>query len=366
MSETKQLASPPKQDTQSAPPVVAIIALVISIAAAGFFFYQTNQLMLANASLEKHLSLLTEQTQSQQQNNADQKAQLSNTQQALTAMEGHLAFMQQTLNQIPGARLDDWKLAEVEYLLRLGNQRVTLQKEAQGALALFDAANQILASLDDPALIVVREKIAEEMLKLGNTTEIDQQGIYSQIQALKNLIHNSIQPPETYTTAQLSVVDSAASDAQLSLMDQVLALVTVRKREDAFDAPLAAEQYQLLEHSLNLMLEQAQWALLKGDQSLYENSLKNASSWIEKKLRHQQAIQFLTDIKKLSALTVSTAMPDVSGSLRILRQILQDRTYQPSPINVEEAEQEQTPLNSAQEAEAKNAEASKPVMQEQA
>ena len=114
------------------------------------------------------------------------------------------------------------------------------------------------------------------------------------------------------------------------------------------------------------MLEQAQWALLKGDQSLYESSLKNASSWIEKKLRHQQAIQFLTDIQKLSTLSVSTAMPDVSGSLRTLRQILQDRTYQPSPINVEEAEQEQTPSNSAQETEAKNAEASKPVKQEQA
>ena len=337
MSDTKKVTSPSAKtastESKQGPSVIAIIALVIAIASSGVLFFLYNQLQLANAGLEKHLSLLTEQNQQQLQANAQQAQTIKNTQSALTTMEGHLAFMQQTLNQIPGARLDDWKLAEVEYLLRLGNQRVTLQKEAQGALALFDAANQILASLDDPSLLVVREKIAEEMLKLGNTTEIDQQGIYSQIQALKNLIHDSIQPPETHVTKTVSVVEE---DAQPSLTEQFMALVTVRKREDAFDAPLTAEQYQLLEHSLTLMLEQAQWALLKGDQTLYENSLSNAATWIDKKLRHQQATQFLSDIKTLSTLTVATAMPDVSGSLRALRQILQDRTYQPSDIKVEE------------------------------
>jgi uroporphyrin-3 C-methyltransferase len=104
----------------------------------------------------------------------------------------------------------------------------------------------------------------------------------------------------------------------------------VRTRDQAFDAPLATEQYQLLEHSLTLMLEQAQWAVLKGDQKLYQASLGNAQNWIKNTLRHQQANIMLGQITLLASQTISATLPDVSQSLRLLRQVMENRTYAPS------------------------------------
>ena len=324
----------------------AVIALVF-VLAVGFFQYRVETLIKQNSALESHIQLLDRdfkaQTKDQLTKSAEQGLQLKQ----LASMDKQLGSMQQTINQIPGAKMDDWKLAEVEYLLRLGNQRVNLQQELSAAWALFDASNQILASLDDPGLLIVREKIAEEMLLLGQDKKIDRQGIYTQIQALKASIHQDIQPPTSFTNQALNNVDTqsnAVNEGSISLMAQLKSLVSLKKSDTPFDAPLNTQQYQLLEHSLRLMLEQAQWALLKADQTLYEASLTNANQWIDSKLRHHKAASLSESIKQLRAQNIQINIPDVSQSLRLLRQLLSDRTHRPSDINTEKNEAVTQPI----------------------
>lgn len=344
ISQDKPSAANTRQPKNLRRWLMPLVLALVAVAVVVFFQFRVEQLIIEQAALKQHLSILNQQSTGQTQQSTRQQVQMENTQQALTSMQGQLAFMQQTLNQIPGARLDDWKLAEVEYLLRLANQRVYLQQELAGASALLDAANQILAALDDPSLLVVREKIAQEMLAIGQANQLDRQGIYSQIQALKAVIHDAVLPPTEFTqTSKNEIVVSSEENAIAPTLwqrigNQLSQFISVRYRDDAFEAPLKTEQYQLLEHSLMLMLEQAQWALLKGEQTLFNASLGNAANWIENKLRHQQALQLLAQITQLQSINIAPITPDVSQSLRLLRQILQDRTYRPS----ETAEPEQT------------------------
>lgn len=320
-----------------------ILVAVLIIAALVFAQYRIEILLRNQSALEQQLQSVTQQSQQQAIESGKQLSQYEQSQKALTEMQGQLAFMQHTLNQIPGARLDDWKLAETEYLLRLANQRVYLQNEFKGAHGLFDAANQVLASLDDPALLVVREQIAKEMLLLGQHSQLDRQGIYSELQALKALIHDSIQPPNEFTATEDATTTStdATSEQAMGLWQQLLSLVSIRHRDEAFSAPLSASQYQLLEHNLNLMLEQAQWALLKADNSTYQNSLISAQEWISKNIRHSNANVVLEKITALSKINVEQTAPKVSESLRLLRQLLQERTYAPSSIKTDEENTEE-------------------------
>ncbi|MFY0639678.1 MAG: uroporphyrinogen-III C-methyltransferase [Bermanella sp.] len=315
-----------------------ILMAVLIIAALVFAQYRIEILLRNQSALEQQLQSVTQQSQQQAIESGKQLTQYEQSQKALTEMQGQLAFMQHTLNQIPGARLDDWKLAETEYLLRLANQRVYLQNELKGAHGLFDAANQVLASLDDPALLVIREQIAKEMLLLGQHSQLDRQGIYSELQALKALIHDSIQPPNEFTAnADVTPTSTGATSEQtMGLWQQLLSLVSIRHRDEAFSAPLSDNQYQLLEHNLNLMLEQAQWALLKADNSTYQSSLISAQEWISKNIRHSNANVVLEKITALSKINVEQTAPQVSESLRLLRQLLQERTYAPSAIKTEE------------------------------
>lgn len=314
---------------------VITLGFVLSV---GFFQYRVETLIKQNSALENHIQLLDSDFKAQSKDQITKSAEQGLQLKQLASMDNQLAAMQQTINQIPGAKMDDWKLAEVEYLLRLGNQRVNLQHELTGAWALFDASNQILASLDDPGLLRVREKIAEEMLLLGQDKKVDRQGIYTQIQAIKANIHQDILPPTDYAKASAL----KAEKVEAGLMAQLKSLVSLKRSDTPFDAPLNVQQYQLLEHSLRLMLEQAQWALLKADQTLYEASLNNATTWIDSKLRHHKAAALSEAINQLKNHSIQLDIPDVSQSLRILRQLLSDRIHKPSPI----VPSEDTPVDS--------------------
>lgn len=317
---------------------LAISALVIAIASTAFFQFRVEVLSRDNAALNQHLSLLSDQYQAQLQQGAKQEQVLGEYEKHLTAMQGHVNFMSRTLDQIPGAKVDDWKLAEVEYLLRLANQRIILQQELAGAHALLDSANQILAQLDDPSLLNIRQQLAKEMRLLGSFTQLDRQGVYMEIQALKAAIPNALEAPKNFAKDVTANSESNTAEpeenksAWATIQHQFLSLVRIRHNEQTFNDSLTDSQFQLLEHSLILMLEQAQWALLKADNALYNASLKNAAVWIEKNLRHSQADSVLSDIKKLAKQDISQHMPDISKSLNLLRQALQNRTYEPSPI----------------------------------
>jgi len=298
--------------------ILLFIMLVVSV---GFFQYRLEELIKKNSALTEHVNILSNQTQKQLKNSTLQE-------QTLAGLRVQVLNMSQVVDQIPGAKLNDWKLAEVEYLLRLANQRVQLQHELLAAKALFNAADKILHELDDPALISVRQQIAHEMLLLGQSNKFDRQGAYNQIQAIKVAVHKNIQPPEDYKQATQAPVLKQDD----SLLGQLKSLVTIRYRDEAFDAPLNAEQYLLLEHSLTLMLEQAQWALLKADQSLFDSSLKNATQWIDTRLRHSGATDMLDEINKIALFNVSLSIPNVSQSLLLLRQVIENRTYQPTAL----------------------------------
>ncbi|MEY8205833.1 MAG: uroporphyrinogen-III C-methyltransferase [Bermanella sp.] len=321
---TQAASAPVRAGNNKAIYLVATLFTLLLLAAVVFFQYRMEALVSHNGVLEHQITSLDQQSRSQLAKSIEQNLELNK----ITQMNAQLRAMQQTLNQIPGARMDDWKLAEVEYLLRLANQRVNLQHELSGAWALFDAANKILAALDDPALLRVREKIAAEMLTLRREKQLDRQGIYTQIQALKSQVHQQIQPPATFNPSTNQITSAAPQDD--TLWQQLKSLVQVRYAEDAFTAPLNVQQYQILEHSLLLMLEQSQWALLKADQSLYDSSLGNAIDWLNKKLRHQQAQTLSTHLQQLKDIDIALHIPDVSASLMLLRQTLNDRTYAPT------------------------------------
>ena len=51
--------------------------------------------------------------------------------------------------QAPAPAPRDWQLTEVEYLLRLANHRLRLERDADGATALLSSADGILADIDE-------------------------------------------------------------------------------------------------------------------------------------------------------------------------------------------------------------------------
>jgi uroporphyrin-3 C-methyltransferase len=103
--------------------------------------------------------------------------------------------------------------------------------------------------------------------------------------------------------------------------DRLLSLVRIRRHEPGLKPLLDPEEAGYLEMSLELALERAQLALLRDDPTLYSSSLASASRRIEEHLdTTSDAVHaFLTELDALHDLDLGAALPDVSGSLRLLK-----------------------------------------------
>lgn len=237
----------------------------------------------------------------------------------------------------------DWQLAEVEYLLRLANMRVRLERDADGATDLLSAADEILARIDDFAFHEVRRLLADETASLRAFEGADVAGVYLRLEAAKGLIDQlPLRLPEyadEYVGGDAGEQDGAdgdeaAADAppddERSLFEALLAradgLVRFRRHDlDARRPLLPANEVEELERHLRLALDRAQLAALRRDQAIFTASLSAARDTLDAFVDRtgEVAAALRTEIEALLGVDLAKPMPDISGSLTELRDLRQ-------------------------------------------
>ncbi|MCW8875371.1 MAG: uroporphyrinogen-III C-methyltransferase, partial [Gammaproteobacteria bacterium] len=189
-----------------APLLLALAALVLAIAlaVAGFFIWhdldrlagarlQDQQQVEARATgLEGRLDDMARrmdgiQGEVERQLDAarrEQQAALERLQQTQQAVERSVSQLRAQL----GRGQDGWLLAEVEYLLRIANQRLQLQRDVGTALAALRAADARLHDLSDPGYLAVREALAREMTELQAVPVPDTGGLALKLASLEGRV----------------------------------------------------------------------------------------------------------------------------------------------------------------------------------
>lgn len=238
---------------------------------------------------------------------------------------------------------DDWKLAEVDYLLRMANQRILMEHEASDSLALAESANGVLAELQNADLFSARKKLTEEIEALKLANKVDREGIYLQLLAITQqieslpLIEPLYEDEEEGAELPEMIDETTGQPIELSLWDRTKNLgkrawhklstyVRVRDQGRRVDAILPPEDQMYLKQNLRLMLEQAQIGLLREEQHVYQASLDKASNWIHEyyPLNDQSQI-VLNDLEQLKKNNVQQPLPDFSGSAAMIKEYLRQK-----------------------------------------
>ena len=117
-------------------------------------------------------------------NNAEMDARFSaaeeQVQQFVAGVSESLAAIQGRV----GTSSQDWVYAEVEYLVRMANQRVMMEQDANSALLLLQAADEIIRETDGLTAHRLREALAQDIAALKAVDSPDTQGIYLELSAL--------------------------------------------------------------------------------------------------------------------------------------------------------------------------------------
>ena len=350
----KQPADKPKAAKQAAATparrggwwwLLLVLILLGALAAAGWFAQRLHQQMLTDmAVLRDRIASTQDQERRQQQDIAQLQQQLQTQQQSYQQLQQQLQHNSDRLAQLPGAERQDWLLAEAEYLLRLANQRLQLERDWNGALSLLQAADAVLVETRNPGLTRIRETLAQDMLALRQAPALDATGAVLRLQALQQQLPQLPWLPDRLLPD--SGADLLAGEAQQPLPDSwygqlwhkittaLTGLVRIRERADAVATPLTPDQQYSLQQNMNLMLEQAQAALLREQADLYGHSLQRVQNWLQQYLLIEddrtRAVQ--QSLQELQGWPVAPERPDISRSLLQLQQWVEQQRRGMAPV----------------------------------
>jgi uroporphyrin-3 C-methyltransferase len=337
--------------------IAVIVALFLPVLAGVLFLaYQQrlsqvglSALRQENQQLNLTLSSQTTQLQQLQRDLAEAPQAVPVDESSLRQLESNfdaeIGRLRQQLAAVQSQQLStaaepslDWKLQEAEYLLGLASQKLLLEADTRSAIALLEDADAALLASGNNRVYATREAISAELLQLRNVEAIDRQGLYLHIGILatqlanvemlssmrQNFENRRAREAQSVEVGTSSGSDSAATgwlDASLDFLGSVFVW---RKRQESSVAMLAPGSESVIRQNLQLMLEQAQLALLMRDNEVYQRSLGKCLEWIRLHVATDTpAAQLVVDgLLELRAMDIDPLLPSLGQSLDSIRQVI--------------------------------------------
>lgn len=226
---------------------------------------------------------------------------------------------------------DTWHLAEAEYYLQIGNAQLDLAGNPELALLALRLADDKLRRVSETGLTDVRRALAEEIRALESIEAPDVEGATLTLANLAGVV-DSLPLDQDVPAASR---ESAAADGGESGVDRALAslknalsdVVTVRRTDEPVQPLMAPEAAYFLRANLSLQLQAARLALLRGERAAFEQSLDDAARWLREYYDIESAPvkSALLTLSEIRNNAFVTSLPDISGSLALLRQHMEFR-----------------------------------------
>ena len=331
--------------------LISILALVVAGYAAYLIYESSSELKEARTSVRsleielanlkrtsdqkiEQLSVVLEQTTASiaQTREAENTAIADLGASFEVATEQLRTELRAELNEGLGTSGEDWLLAEVEYLIRLANQRVLMERDVSGALSLLSSADEIVEQTSGIAAYELRESLAYDIANLKAVSDLDTDGIFLSLSAMVSQVPElRRKQPELSPPTQIQVENGEAQNYYqqfLSLVNnifgRVLNSVDYRRDGVAITPLLPPKEEYYLRQNLILKFEMAQLALLRNDQPVYHTSLSEAKLWIVKHFveTDPRTVALVIALDQLVEVEVDRSLPNISGSLRAVRGLL--------------------------------------------
>lgn len=224
----------------------------------------------------------------------------------------------------------DWLLAEAEYLMRIANQRLLIEKDFKGAIAALRSADEVLTETDDIGVYPAREQLAKEILALRGITGVDRTGLYLQLEAAIDSVHeltdsalagNTPLAPANNDEAQDDATGNPLQRAWQQTQETLSDVIVVRRMDTTIKPLMSPDQSAYARLNMQLMLEEAELAVLRGYQTLYDRALTKAvtalTDWYDGSNERIRALK--SSLEELQGKAIDPELPDISQSLTLLK-----------------------------------------------
>lgn len=231
---------------------------------------------------------------------------------------------------------DEWALAEVAYLLTIANHRLSLVQDIDGTVTALKVAEERLHRLNNPSLLRVRTQLTKDINSLRLIKQPDVTGIAIQLaeqtkyveklplMKASPLMSDSAKQAEKLqqVTEKSHTIDNW-QDVLSAIASKMTELVKIRYNDEADTRFLTPTQRYMISQNLRLALESARFSAIRQDKENFIASLQAIETIVKQHydLKDARVNALFEEVKKLQVIDLKPQLPDISGSLRILRQL---------------------------------------------
>ncbi|MGD2074481.1 MAG: uroporphyrinogen-III C-methyltransferase [Gammaproteobacteria bacterium] len=318
-------------------PTLALVALGMSIGLTVAAYFTWDRLQQLNTEqmrlygrIDDELQPLSASMQNLRQELRGRRQQTDRDMAKLGQELKSLSHRLSVLASLAGRGESGWVLSEVEYLLRIANQRLVLQRDVETARVALRSADARLRELGDPRYVNVRRQIAAELDTLEAVPDVDTAGIVVGLGALQVLVDKLPVAGAGYAPrrpAEMSGPEQPRAAADWTELPGVIwsalsEVFRVREHDRPVEPMLPPAAEYFLRENLRLQLAAARLALLRNEGAQYREALGTASEWLAVHFAQNspQVEQAVSRLEELAALDVAPELPDISASLRLLRE----------------------------------------------
>jgi uroporphyrin-3 C-methyltransferase len=305
---------------------ITTIGIVVLLGVFGFSYFQLSKV---NVDMARTVTDLQQQLVTNQQ-------QLTALQESFTAVQSVVKKSEEMSSQqekvladwraAQQGDLNAWHAAEAHYLTQLANDQLQYTQNAQLASILLTQADTILKSLPDPRLLDIRKSIATDLDSLKAFSTVDVASLYLQLNTLNQQINQLTLPinpvkMEVATAQPLNLpADTPWWKAGYEYSMQALKKIVIVRNHDVSALPLVLPEEKLfLAQNLHAQFENAMWAVLHRDTTVYQASLTRAAAWVSQYYAQDAAStkSMLAALDELQKVKLQPGVDNLSNTLKL-------------------------------------------------
>ena len=284
----------------------------------------------SNSALQDVLTEVDEQEQNDQQRLNRLQQQISSD---MDGVAGLVVALQRQLGNLQ-QRDTRWLNAEANYLMRLAQQKLQLEADLASTALLLRTIDSLLAEQNGMLVETARQNLADDLRALQNTRLPDRVGLSQRLIMLGDSVEQlslagsrqdsyqeRVQQQWQGTSGTSGALrDGSWLDAGLALLRSIFVW---REWDEAPSEMLPPQQETIVKQQLQLQLEQAQLAMLQGDELIYRQVLALAIRSMQRYFEsdNERSRQLVAELERLREVELQVALPDLSATASLIQQL---------------------------------------------
>ena len=325
---------------------IAILSIIL-LALATVYYIVESSTQLNQGFGQKHRALFNDiETLKQQQYtiSAQTNAALKTMEQTQNKLLQQVDALEKKLDSTArqyANQGNDWQLLEARYLLELaqinthwdGNNR-------QATIALLQQADTLLANIHEQPIYVIRQTLSKEINQLQALPTIDITGLLSKLSSAEDLLlhlpikkplgqqSSSSNPSHNNHTALTTTWRERLEESMILLKK----IVVIRRIEGNMEPLPTPEQESLLRDKAGFVLQEAEWAILQNNETLYQFALAKALQQINQSFDQTASKPLIQELNTLKQIKLIPPGGISDASLKLLNQEIASRESKPLTI----------------------------------